>query len=95
MRAFFDPAFAASPIGRGVLFDSKVGLGLQVGLARPARSDREGDLSDQAGEDKRAAQAVALALIRQEKATEADERNERHSDLTSGIHVMFLRACRP
>jgi hypothetical protein len=32
---------------------------------------------------------VALALIRQEQATEADKRGERHSDLTSSVHVSF------
>jgi hypothetical protein len=57
---------------------------------KPRRvSDRQSDLAHQTGENEHAAQAVALALIRQEQTTEADERGERHSDLTSSVHVSF------
>jgi hypothetical protein len=58
-------------------------------------SDRQRDLPDKAGENEHAAQAVALALIRQEQATEADERGERHSDLTSSVHVLFPQSYPP
>jgi hypothetical protein len=63
-------------------------------LAHPARSDREGDLSNQAGEDERAAQAMGVGFGRQEQAAEADQCGKRHGDLASDIHVMFPRAFR-
>src|SRR6202020_3635772 len=69
-----------------------------VAAVRPSerlRSGRQRDLPDKAGENEHAAQAVALALIRQEQATEADERGERHSDLTSSVHVLFPQSYPP
>jgi FkbM family methyltransferase len=65
------------------------------GSAERHRSDRQRDLPDKAGENEHAAEAVALALIRQEQATEADERGERHSDLTSSVHLSFPQLARP
>ena len=38
---------------------------------------------------------MALALIRQEQATEAHERGERHSDLSSSVHVSFPQSYPP
>jgi hypothetical protein len=32
---------------------------------------------------------MAVTLVRQKEAAEADERGERNSDLTSGVHVSF------
>ena len=58
--------------------------------AKGARSDRQRDLAHEAGENEQAAQAVAVTLVRQEEAAEADEDGERHRDLASGIHVLFL-----
>ena len=45
--------------------------------------------SHKAGEDKKAAQAVAVTLVRQEEAAEADHCGQRHGDLTSSVHVSF------
>ena len=42
--------------------------------AKRLRSDRQRDLAHNASEDKEAAQAVAVAVVRQEQAAEADER---------------------
>jgi hypothetical protein len=38
---------------------------------------------------------MAVALVRQEQAAEADKRGERYSDLTSCIHVLFPSAFSP
>jgi hypothetical protein len=58
--------------------------------AKGARSDRQRDLAHEAGENEQAAQAVAVALVRQEEAAEADQDGERHRDLASAIHVLFF-----
>jgi hypothetical protein len=54
-----------------------------------SRSNRERDLSHQTRENERAAQAVAVAVVCEEEAAEADECGERDSDLTSSVHVSF------
>lgn len=38
---------------------------------------------------------MALALIRQEEASEADQNGERHSDLASRVHVLFPQRFQP
>jgi hypothetical protein len=63
--------------------------------AKGARSDRERDLPDQTGENKQPAQAVAVALVRQKEAAEADQCGERHGDLTSSVHVSFPQCLPP
>jgi hypothetical protein len=54
-----------------------------------ASSDRQRDLPDQTGENEQSAQAVAVALVRQKEAAEADQCGEGHGDLTSSVHVPF------
>jgi len=62
-------------------------VGHRSGATTQSRLDRQRDFPDKAGENQPAAQAVAGAFIRQKDATEADQRGERHSDLTSSVHV--------
>jgi hypothetical protein len=57
----------------------------------PHRSDRKRDLPDKADENETAAKPMARAFIRQEDATEADQRSKRDSDLTGSVHVLVPR----
>jgi hypothetical protein len=66
-----------------------------LGRLRGPRSDRQRHFPHQAGENEQAAQAVAVALVRQEEAAEADQCSERHSDLTSSVHVSFPQCFPP
>jgi hypothetical protein len=59
------------------------------------RSDRQCDFAHKAGENEHAAQAVAVALVRQKEAAEADQCGERHGDFTNGVHVSFPQCLRP
>lgn len=59
------------------------------------RSNRQRDLPNKACENEQPAQAMALALIRQEEASEADQNGERHSDLASRVHVLFPQRFQP
>ena len=43
-----------------------------------ARSDRQRDLPDQTGQNEQSAQAMAVALVRQKEAAEADPCGEGH-----------------
>jgi len=63
--------------------------------ASGASSDRQRDFPHETGENEQAAQAVAVALVGQKEAGEADEGGDRHRDLTSSVHVLFPRCLPP
>jgi hypothetical protein len=64
-------------------------------MASRLRSNRQRNLPNNACENEQPAQAMALALIRQEEASETDQSGERHSDLARGVHVLFPQRFAP
>ena len=56
---------------------------------RDTRSDGQCDFPHTAGENEQSAQAVAVPLVSQKEAAEADQCGKRHSDLTGSVHVSF------
>src|ERR1700722_9059614 len=70
----------AAEVSRAPFSPSGEGSAMRVlGLAS---SDRQRDLPDQTGENEQSAEAVAVALVRQKEAAEADQCGEGHGDLT-------------